>query len=54
MMALQLGSQWFSANWGNLASVVGLAVSTATLFVAKWAKKAAEEAKNRGAQTKSG
>jgi len=44
-MVLQFGSQWFSTNWGNLASVVGLAVSTATLFVARWAKEAAEEAK---------
>ncbi len=32
-------------NWGNIASVVGLGVSIATLVVAKRARTAAEEAK---------
>jgi hypothetical protein len=32
-------------NWGNLASVLGLAVSVATLFVASKAREAAEAAK---------
>lgn len=44
-MVLQSGSHWLSSNWGNLASVLGLAVSTATFFVARWAKEAAEQAK---------
>ncbi len=36
---------WFSTNWGNAFSVAGFVVSAATLFVAKWAKDAAQDAK---------
>lgn len=44
-MTLQSASRWLSTNWGSLVSVVGLAVSVATLLVARWAKEAAEQAK---------
>jgi len=37
--------QSFKNNWGGLTSVLGLAVSTATLLVAKRARAAAEDAK---------
>lgn len=36
---------YFANNWGNLASVIGLGVSVATLVVAKKAKAAADAAK---------
>lgn|SRR5579863_4627538 len=37
---------WFGRNWGNVFSVGGFVVSVATLFVATWAKQAAEQAKS--------
>ncbi|MEP7364150.1 MAG: hypothetical protein ABI972_12915 [Acidobacteriota bacterium] len=36
---------WVANNWGNVASVVGLLVSIATLWVAQGARKAAQAAR---------
>jgi hypothetical protein len=36
---------WFKPNWGNLASVLGLIISLITLWFAKRASQAANEAK---------
>jgi hypothetical protein len=36
---------WFAANWGNLASVLGLAFSVASVVFARRASRAATEAK---------
>lgn len=37
--------EWFKHNWGNVASVVGLLVSIATLWVAQRAREAAQAAR---------
>src|SRR5438046_751398 len=39
-------SSWFTANWGNVASVIGMFVSIGTLVVARSARRAAREARN--------
>lgn len=39
-------TSFLAQNWGNVASVAGLAVSVWVLFVAKKARKAAEEARS--------
>jgi hypothetical protein len=38
--------KWFAQNWGSLASLAGLVVSTVVFFVSKRAAKAAREAKD--------
>ena len=44
-MNLQREWHWLTANWGSVFSVAGFGVSVATLVVARWAKRSAEEAK---------
>jgi hypothetical protein len=40
-----LAVTWLTSNWGNLASVLGLALSTLVLIVSSGAKRAAEQAR---------